>query len=298
MMRTGTRYAGRLKLMGFLFVLPVVIYFGLIYYLPLASSFDLSFKELLPRGKVQFAGLKTYQAVLADPLFWTSVGNTIVFTVLSAGLIVLAGLLIAIALHGMKRQTVRDVYTVFYVLPTLVSFAAAGPIWEWIFHARFGLANLALTKLGLPTQGFLVDPGQVIPSLSVISLWVRVGFSILILLAGLQSIPASYFEAARVDGARAFTLHRRVTLPLLLPQIGVITLLEVINGFKVFDLVYVTTSGGPASASYMVLLYFYDNAFRFYRQDRGSVIAVLMFLALLAFSIIQRRIVRGRAYEI
>jgi multiple sugar transport system permease protein len=295
---TQIRHAGRLKLIGFLFVLPVVVYFGLIYYLPLASSFDLSFKELLPRGKVQYAGLKTYGAVLADPLFWESVRNTALFTVLSVALIVVVGLVIAIALHGMKRQAVRDVYTVFYVLPTLISFAAAGPIWEWIFHARFGLANLALTRLGLPTLGFLADAKQVIPSLSVISLWVRVGFSILILLAGLQSIPSSYFEAARVDGARAFTLHRRVTLPLLLPQIGVVSLLEVINGFKVFDLVYVTTSGGPATSSYMVLLYFYDNAFRFYRHDRGSVIAVLMFLALLAFSIIQRRIVRGRVYEI
>lgn len=292
-----TRQVRRLKTIGFLFVLPVVLYFGLMYYLPLASSFDLSFKELLPRGKVQFAGLKTYQAVLSDPLFWESVRHTVFFTVLSSALIVVFGLLIAIALHGMKRQGVRDLYTVFFVLPTLISFAAAGPIWEWIFHARFGLANLALTKLGLPTLSFLTDARQVIPSLSVIALWVRVGFSILILLAGLQSIPASYLEAARVDGARAFTLHRRVTLPLLLPQIGVVTLLEVINGFKVFDLVYVTTTGGPATSSYMVLLYFYDNAFRFYRQDRGSVIAVLMFLTLLVFSIIQRRIVRGRVYE-
>ncbi len=296
--RIRTRFERRLMLIGFLFVLPVVVYFGVIYYLPLVSSFDFSFKEVLPGGRVQFVGLKTYQWVLADPLFWTSVRNTVFFTVLSAALIVLVGLVVAIALHGMKSQTTRDVYTVFYVLPTLVSFAAAGPIWEWIFHARFGLANLALTRLGMPTFGFLADARQVVPSLSMIALWVRVGFSILILLAGLQTIPVSYLEAARVDGARTFTLHRRVTLPLLLPQIGVVSLLEIINGFKVFDLVYVTTSGGPATSSYMVLLYFYDNAFRFYRQDRGSVIAVLMFLTLLVFSVIQRRIVRGRVYEV
>jgi multiple sugar transport system permease protein len=290
-------HTGRLKVVGFLFVLPVVLYFGLIYYMPLLKSFDLSFKELLPKGKVRFAGLQTYGAVLADPLFWTSVRNTVFFTLVSAALIVTVGLLVAVALHGLKKQAVRDVYTVFYVLPTLVSFAAAGSIWEWIFHPHFGLANLALSSLGLPTFRFLNDPLQVIPSLAVINLWVRVGFSILILLAGLQSIPESYFEAARVDGARGLKMHRYITLPLLLPQIAVITLLEVIFGSKVFDVVYVTTSGGPAGSSYMVLLYFYDNAFRFYRQDRGSVVAVLMFLTLLVFSIVQRRIVRGKGYE-
>jgi ABC-type sugar transport system permease subunit len=132
----------------------------------------------------------------------------------------------------------------------------------------------------------------------VINAWVRVGFAVLIIMAGLQSIPLSFFEAAKVDGARGLRLHWHITLPLLLPQIAVVSLLEVIFGFKVFDMVLVTTQGGPAGASYMLLLYFYDNAFRFYRSDRASVIAVFMFLALLLFSILQRRAVRGRRYEV
>jgi multiple sugar transport system permease protein len=160
------------------------------------------------------------------------------------------------------------------------------------------LANLVLSFFGIPGLKFLTDSIQVIPSLAVINLWVRSGFAVLILSAGLKSIPDSYFEAARVDGAVGLRLHFSMTIPLLLPQIAVITLLEVIFGFKVFDVVYVTTSGGPANSSYMLLFYFYDNAFSYYRQDRASVIAVLMFLTLLVFSILQRRIVRGRRYEI
>jgi multiple sugar transport system permease protein len=284
--------------MGFLFVLPVVIYFGLIYYFPLLRSFDLSFREILPKGRIQFAGLKTYQFVLTDPNFWNSAGNTVVFTFLSVALIVILGLIIAIGLHSINRSGLRNFYTVFFVLPTLVSFAAAGSIWEWIFHAQFGLINMALSAIGSPTLKFLDDATQVIPSLAIINLWVRVGFAILIILAGLQSIPSSYFEAAEVDGATGMRLHWFVTLPLLLPQIAVVSLLEVIFGFKVFDVVYITTSGGPAGASYMILLYFYDAAFRFYRQDRASVVAVIMFLTLLVFSIIQRRVVKGRRYEI
>ena len=291
-------YRNQRKLAGFLFVLPVVLYFGLLYYLPLVTSVQFSFLEVLPKQQTRFAGLQIYRWVLADPLFWTSVRNTAVFTLISAAAIVLVGLLVSITIHNLSTQGLRDVYTVFYVLPTLVSFAAAGPIWEWIFHTQFGLANLVLSFFGIPGLKFLNDSVQVIPSLAVINLWVRSGFAVLILSAGLKSIPDSYFEAAKVDGAVGLRLHLSITIPLLIPQIAVISLLEVIFGFKVFDVVYVTTSGGPATSSYMLLFYFYDNAFSFYRQDRASVVAVLMFLTLLVFSILQRRIVRGRRYEI
>ncbi len=291
-------YTKKIKVRGFLFILPVVIYFGLIFYLPLVKSFDLSFKEFLPRGKVQFAGFKTYQAVLSDPLFWDSIKHTALFTLLSVIFVVILALIIAIGLYNLSSSVTRNFYTMFFVLPTLVSFAAAGPIWEWIFHSQFGLINLLLTALGIPTLKFLNDSVQVIPSLVVINVWVRMGFAVLIIMAGLQSIPSSFFEAARVDGASGLKMHWNITLPLLVPQLAVVSLLEVIYGFKVFDVVVVTTQGGPAGASYMLLLYFYDNAFRFYRTDRASVVAVLMFLALLVFSIIQRRIVRGRRYEV
>lgn len=286
----------RRKLVGFIFVLPVVLYFAMIYYVPLVRSFDLSFKEILPKGKMHFAGLETYRAVLADPLFWDSVKHTALFTLLSAILVITLGLFIALGLHSLRKA--RNFFTIFFVLPTLISFVAAGTIWEWMLHSQFGLVNLALIALKLPTMRFLNSANQVIPSLAAINAWVRVGFAILIILAGLQSIPLSFFEAARVDGARGFKLLWYITLPLLLPQILVVSLLEVIFGFKVFDMVLVTTQGGPAGASYMILLYFYDNAFRFYRSDKAAVIAVIMFLTLLLFSILQRRIVKGRRYEI
>lgn len=289
-------FGTRRKLAGFLFVLPVVLYFGLLYYVPLVRSFDLSFREILPKGKVRFAGFQTYRAVLSDPLFWDSVKHTALFAVMSVVLVVLLALLIALGLYSISKG--RNFYTVFFVLPTLVSFVAAGTIWDWLFHSQFGPINIVLGVFKIPYLKFFNDAAQVIPSLAVINAWVRIGFAVLIFMAGLQSIPPTLFEAATVDGAKGLRLHWFITLPMLLPQIAVVTLLEVIFGFKVFDVVLVTTQGGPASASYMLLLYFYDNAFRFYRTDRASVIAVLMFLALLAFSILQRRLVRGRRYEI
>jgi len=298
MKRALMTYNRRLRIIGFLFVLPAVLYFALIYYFPLLRSFDLSFREVLPDGARPYVGLDTYRDVLADPLFWTSARNTVLFTFLSVLLIVVLGLVIAVALYTLGSEPMRNFYTVFYVLPTLVSFAAAGSIWEWIYHSQFGLANTVLMAIGLPRMKFLNDAAQVIPSLAIIQFWVRVGFAVLIIMAGLQSISSSFFDAAKVDGASGFRLHWHITLPMVLPQVAVVSLLEVIMGFRVFDVIYITTQGGPATSSYMLLLFFYDNAFRFYRQDRASVIAVMMFLVLLAFSIIQRRVMGGKRREI
>lgn len=287
----------KLQWSGLLFILPAVVYFLLVYYIPLINSFAMSFTEILPRRVVVFAGLKTFREVLADRSFWESVKNTLLFNLLSLLLVVPFGILIAIGISNISRSITRNVFTALYILPIFVSFAAAGAIWEWILHPHYGVVNNFLAAVGGPRFSFLTGTDQVVPSLAVINFWVRVGYCILIILSGLQSIPQSFFEAAKVDGASGATMFRRITLPLLLPQIAVVTLLEVVFGFKVFDVVYVTTQGGPARASYMLLFYFYDNAFRFYRQDRASVVAVLMFLTLLVFSVIQRRIVKGKRYE-
>jgi len=291
-------YSKKLQLTGFLFILPVVLYFLLTYYYSLASSFAMAFTEVLPQRVTRFAGFKIFHEVLTDRSFWESVSNTLLFNFISLVLVVPLGIVIALGIASIKRSLPRDLATALYILPMFVSFAAAGAIWEWIYHPHYGVVNNVLAYAGGPRFLFLTDPGQVIPSLAVINFWVRAGYCILIILAGLQSIPQSYFEAARVDGASGMTMMRKITLPLLLPQITVITLLEFIVGFQAFDVIYVTTQGGPARASYMMLFYFYDNAFRFYRQDRASVVAVIMFVMLLAFSVLQRYVVKGKRYEL
>jgi len=291
-------FTRRLTYAGIFFVLPVLLYFVVLYWYPLISAFLMSFQETLPGLKMRFAGLKTYREVFADPLFWTSLGHTTIFALQAVTGTVLLAIIVAIAIYNVKSSAARNLLTLLYVLPTLVSLAAAGFIWDWLMHPRFGPINQVLTFLGIPPMKFLFDEQQVIPSLAVMNIWVRVGFSVLILMSGLQSIPNSYFDAARVDGARGLKLYWYVTLPLLLPQIGAVTLLEVIFGVKVFDVVYVTTQGGPAGASEMLMLYLYNNAFRFYRVDRASVTAVFIFVVLLAFGILQRRLLQARRYEL
>jgi multiple sugar transport system permease protein len=290
-------YARRLMYNGLLFVVPTLIFFAVIYWYPLIRAIAMSFYESLPENKVQFAGLKIYGEVFKDSYFWLSLSHTLYFSALAVVIDIILALVLAIGLNNIRSVRLSNALTLFYILPTLVSLAAAGLIWDWILHPQFGLINQLLLNIGLPKMKFLEDPRQVIPSLAVINVWVRIGFSVLILLSGLQSIPETYFDAAKVDGAKGFMLHWYLTLPLLLPQIGAVTLLELILSLKVFDVVYVTTQGGPAGGSEMLMLYLYNNAFRYYRTDKAAVIAVFIFLFLLSFSILQRRLLRARRYE-
>ncbi|MBD3309389.1 ABC transporter permease subunit [candidate division KSB3 bacterium] len=296
--KRSLNYARRLRIIGFLFVLPAFLYFVAIYYFPLFEAFRMSLLEMAPGGAMKYVGLASVKKVFADPLFWRSLVHTIFFMVCSSVLTVILGIIIAIGLYGVSRSVLRNMFILAYVLPTLVSLTAAGFIWEWIYHPRFGLINYALSLLGFSKQPFLADSIQVLPSLIIINVWVRIGFAVLIFFAGLLGISSSYFDAAKVDGATGFTLHKNVTIPLLLPQITVVTFLEVIFGFKVFDVIYVSTQGGPNEASYVLMLYLYNNAFRFYHPGRASVVAVFMFIFLLIFSLVQRRVVKGRRYEI
>jgi multiple sugar transport system permease protein len=247
---------------------------------------------------MQFAGLKTYLEVLRDPDFGPSLVHTLYFAGLSVAATVLLALIISLALFQVQSDVLRNSLTLIYILPTLVSLAAGGVIWDWIMHPRYGLANQMISSLGFPTLQFLADQKQVIPSLTVINVWIRMGFSILILLSGLQSIPNTYFDAAKVDGAKGLKLYWHITLPLLVPQLAAVTLLEIIFSLKVFDIVYVSTQGGPAQASEVLMLYLYNNAFRYFRVDKASVIAVFIFFALLIFGIVQRRLIQGRRYEL
>jgi ABC-type sugar transport system permease subunit len=294
----STSYIRKLTLTGVFFILPVLLYFIVLYWYPLISAFVMSFQETIPGLELRFAGLKTYREVFADEDFWRSLVNTLMFALQAVTFNVILALIISIALHNVPSAGFRNVLTLFYVLPTLVSLTAAGFIWEWLFHPRFGLTNQLFGVFGLPALRFLQDENQVISSLAVINVWVRVGFAVLILLAGLQSIPDTYFDAAKVDGARGLRLYWFITLPLLLPHLGAVMLLEVIFAVKIFDIVYVTTQGGPAGASDMLMLYLYNNAFRFYRIDKAAVTAVFIFLVLLAFGILQRRLLAGRRYEL
>ena len=275
----------RRGMVGLLFVLPAVLYFGLIYFYPLVQSFIMSFQSI-SFGEARFIGLDGYRSVLSDRVFIQSVKNTLAFTGMSVALTVILALLIAILLNEVSR-TWRNILTTIFFLPLVSSLVAAALVWEWLYQPVYGLLNFLLESVGLPGQQWLNSPDTVLLSLVIMNVWLRVGFAVIILTASLQSLPTSIFEAARLDGANRFRQIRHLTLPLLNSTIVLVVMIELIFAVMVFDQVYATTQGGPLNASRVVMLYLYETAFQWGRFGEASVVAVLIFLFLLVISVAQ-----------
>jgi len=290
----GRSKKARYGLVGFLFTLPAVVYFGSVYMYSLVSSMAMSFFSWSPGGASRFVGLESYRIILSDSMFWRSLTNTLYLMAISVPCTILLSLVVAVLLDRMMVREIRDALHIVVLLPLMTSLVAAALIWQWIFDPVFGVLNHIVGWVGIPRQGWLTSPEQVIPSLSIINIWLRVGFNTTILLAGLQSIPSEYYDAALIDGASGFKAFWRITLPLLNPQIVLVTITEMIFAFKAFEQVYITTGGGPANASRLIILYLYETAFKWFRFGDASVVAVFLFLALLLVSVFQWVFVRRK----
>jgi multiple sugar transport system permease protein len=285
-------YMDRQRRAGLFFVLPAVAYFTCVFLIPLAESLLGSFYRTQPGGASQFVGSRLYVKVLTDPTFWQTVRNTVTLLFMSVPLTAVLALAVALGLHRFVSLRWRSVWTATYFLPFSVSLVAAALVWQWIYDPVYGVLNHLLGHLGLPPLKWLQSLDLVLPSLALINVWARLGFDTLIFLAALQAIPGEYYEAASIDGAGRWQMFGRVTLPLLNPQIVMVAILEIIFNFKVFDTVYATTQGGPASASQTVIMLLYDTAFKFFRLGDASVIAVFVFVSLLLLTLVQWRLFR------
>jgi multiple sugar transport system permease protein len=283
----GATPSERYRRVGFAFILPTVLYFALIFFYPLYQSFRLSFFEGGGDRPERFVGLASYDRVLTDPFFWQTVKNTLTFVIFSVPPTVAIALIVALLLNRIKSHRFRDLLSASYFTPVVTSLVAAALIWGWIYQPLYGLLNGVITLLGFKPQKWLSSPSQVMPSLAIINIWLRIGFETIIFLAALQSIPERYKEAARIDGANDLQVFRYITLPFLNNQIIMVAIIEMIFAFKVFDQVFVTTEGGPANASRVVMMYLYDTAFKWFRLGDASVVAIFVFLSLLVLSVLQ-----------
>jgi ABC-type sugar transport system permease subunit len=285
-------YMDRQRRAGLLFVLPALAYFSLVFLVPLIESVIGSFYRTVPGGASRFVGLRLYERVFTDPTFWQAVRNTVSLLLMSVPTTVVLALGVALGLHRLLSLRWRSAWTAMYFLPFSVSLVAAALIWQWMYDPVYGFLNYLLGRVGLPPQKWLQSLDQVRPSLALVNVWVRLGFDTIIFLAALQAIPGEYYEAAAIDGAGWWQSFRRVTLPLLNPQIVMVTILELIFNFKVFDTVYATTQGGPASASQTVIMLLYDTAFKYFRLGDASVMAIFVFVSLLLITLVQWRLFR------
>jgi multiple sugar transport system permease protein len=277
---------------AYLFILPAFLFFTLHYIIPILYDLYLTVFRFSYVAAPTFAGLEFYQAVFHDKLFWKSLGNTFYLGVLSVPATMALSLILAAALDSLGVPLIKNLLRTVYFLPMVTSGVAIAFVWTWLFQPspQFGLLNIMFTRLGLPPHMWLNSIQEVIPSIAIMNIWARLGFDMIIFIAGLQNIPSEYYEVARIDGAGPIQSFFHITVPLLNPQIVMVAVYEIINVLKTFDIPYVATDGGPANASRVAVLHIYDKAFRFNAINEATVAALLLFAIMVVVTVMQWRL--------
>jgi multiple sugar transport system permease protein len=279
---------------AFFFLAPSLILAIGFLIVPMVLSFVYSTAKIATlSGKVTWVGFANYAKMFADATFYRSLLNTALFIVLTVPLSMAIGLALAVLMNSVLpgRRVVR---TLIY-LPLVISGVAVGLIGTFLFNDTIGVFNGLATSLGLPNVGWQSSGAPAFVSLVLITLWIRVGFTMIIYLAGLQAVPVELYEAAQVEGASGWQRFRFLTFPLLGPSTFFLLIMNVIYSFQVFDTVFVLTNGGPGSATEVLGTYAYKTAFGASRdQGYGAAIGVVIFFLTLIFTVVQWRTNRNR----
>jgi multiple sugar transport system permease protein len=283
-------------IIGYLFILPFVLYTLVTNTGPIIYAFIKSFFSWSLTEKSHFVGFDSYKAVFADPIFWNSLKNTALFLIICIPIEIVIALFVAVLFNYNINNKFKTIFKTIYFLPVITSFVAAGFVWGWIFNSKYGPIDQFLVRIGLPKIFFLTNLNTVIPSISLVNIWLRIGFAMIIFLAGLEGIPRTYYEAAVIDGASKWTIFRKITLPLLNPQLVIVIIFETINCIKIFDLPYVMTGGGPAYRSESLVLHIYQTTFTLARIDKGLAMGIILLFIAMIISIIQWKAV-GKKIE-
>ena len=268
------------------FLAPFLVLYLLFVIGPTVYAFILSLfnGSLVRPGLGSWAGLGNYAEALSSPDFWSSLWHTIYFTILTTPpLVALAFVLALLAdrvAHG--RWFFRFAFFVPYVLPS----AVMALIWIWIYTPAIGLAESWLGAIGITSPNWLGDPNWAMISIAISTVWWTLGFNFVLYLAGLQDIPRELYEAASIDGAGPWQQIRRITIPMLGRTTTLVAVLQVIASLKIFDQIYIMTSGGPNFSTIPALEYIYDQSFTNMRIGYGSAVSMLLFVVILAVSFV------------
>ncbi len=236
-------------------------------------------------GPMQWVGLDNYAYLLGDPATHQAFLHTVYYIVGYLPLVYVGGLALALALNSRLRG--RAVFRGVYFLPVITSWVVVALVWRWLLSPSNGVVNTVLSWVGIEGPGWWADPAWAMPSIILASAWKDLGFVMVILLAGLQTINPDLYEAAELDGAGWWRRLRSITLPLLSPSTFFVIVLSLINGFQVFDQVYVMTGGGPNDASRVVVQQVYDLTFRYGQAGVASALSWLLFFVILVITLIQ-----------
>lgn len=270
---------------GWIFVAPSLAVIGLFFVLPVAAGLALSFSDfdlyaLADLRNLRFAGLDNYSHVLALPLFWKALGNTLYFVLAGVPLSIGLSLGCALLLQSPLARFKPFFRTALFA-PVVTTVVAVAVIWRYLFHVRYGLLNTWLDRLGLAPVDWLGDPDWAMPAIMLFSVWKGFGANMIIFVAALQAIPQEMYEAARIDGAGRWRQFVDITLPMLGPTLLLVSVLTMTGYFQLFAEPYVMTQGGPLESTVSVLYLMYEEGFRWWNLGRASAVAFLLFVLML-----------------
>ena len=273
-----------------LFLLPSVAGITLFLVGPIVASLALSFASWDLLTPPRFVAFDNFRSLWGDPEFWSALTHTLTFLLGYIPLVMVAGLLVAVALN--QRIPGQGLFRAVYFLPVVTSWVAVALVWKWLLNPHYGLVNNLLAAIGVSGPAWLFDPSWAMPAIILTSAWKDTGFVMAILLAGLQGIPRVYYEAAAIDGATGAQRLMHVTLPLLSPALFFALTISLINSFQVFDQVYVMTGGGPAGATTVLVERIVKYAFSYSLMGQAAAMSWLLFILIFATTLMVSRLQR------
>ncbi len=299
----GLPRAGRLRLSGLLpksrlallVIVVVFIFYGIMLWYPILDQFSMSFHRGLTLRRI-WVGDMQFQRLMQDRAFNNAIGVTLRYVLMVVPATTILGLLLAAVLNSFKNVTTRTVLVSLFFLPHIVPLAAAATFWKTLLAPTSnGVLNGILHVFGLPTSRWLLSAETSLLSLALVAVWGGIGYAMLLLLAGMQTIPDMFYEAAAIDGASAWQRLRKITVPLLMPSIAFVVVILTFGGLMMFEPVYIMTGGqvshedkgGPAGSTSTVIWLIYQQGFQNFKQGYAASVAVVWFFVMLALGLIQ-----------
>lgn len=273
-----------------LFIGPAAVGFIVFYLIPSLNGFYFSLTQYNLLGTPRFIGLGNFTRLVNDELFWNALVVTVEYVVLNIGFQTVIAIGLALLMHRLTRSTILRGAL---LMPWLISNVIAAMLWFWLLDYQIGLVNQFFEWIGLSRIAFFGDEAWAIPTIAFVNVWRHMGYTALLVFAGLQTIPGYVYEAASIDGSSEWSSFWRITLPLLRPVLAMILVITMTGSFQVFDTVAVTTAGGPVNASRVLQFYIFQKGFAQGEFGYASALSVILFLILAGVSFVQLKMLRA-----
>lgn len=278
----------REMLWGYAMIAPTMLLILVFSYFSLGASFVISFTDWQVITPLKWVGLDNYRELLKDKIFLQSVWNSARYVLMSLPIGQAISLILALVLNTNIRF--RNLFRLIYFLPVLTMPIAIAVVWKWIYSPMFGPIAMLFQKLGLKPIIWITNPTNAMWSIVIISVWMGIGYHMVIMLAGLQNIPREYYEAAEVDGANWWHQLFRITLPLLSPTLFFTLVTSFIGGLQMFDMAFILTQGGPMNTTRTIVYHIYEEGVRGFRVGPSTAGAWILFVIIMGITIVQLRL--------